>query len=431
VKPGVDPEMTVFGRISRRRFVSLGLAAVGTFLAACRSPLGSSTPESASMALGSPTSLPTKTPTPIPLSPTASLTATSVSPSPTPAVPPSPNPTATAALTPTQEPTLAATMPPTVTSVPATSTRPPRPTAAPSLPLARTEFTAHWPDADKSRVVLVRHGEVWSDGVPDPARVRQMLDDGMRTLASTADVQAVWQALFEPGERVLLKVNCIAYGGPTQPAVTYAVAKRLQEAGLRAEDILIFDRTDHELQSAGYALNDGGAGVQCHGAKGEGSEVSLTQAPVRFFQEIDNCDAIINLPTPKQHGGAGISVSLKNHYGSVNQPGRLHGDWCDPAIAELNAQDNIRNKTRLILGAALKVSPADWNRPKREDALLLSFDPVALDTVARDILVRHRQALGLDTGFLVDGSRHLATAQALGLGATDASRIDLQEVLLG
>ena len=226
-------------------------------------------------------------------------------------------------------------------------------------------------------------------------------------------------------------MNCIAYGGPTQPAVTYAVAERLEAAGLRSEDILIFDRTDHELQSAGYAVNEGGAGVQCHGARGEGSEAPLTQARVRFFQEIDDCDAIINLPTPKQHGGAGISVSLKNHYGSVNQPGRLHDDWCDPAIAELNAQENIRDKTRLIVGAALKVSPADWNRPKREDALLLSFDPVALDTVARDILVRHRQALGLDTGFLVGGARHLATAQALGLGATEASRIDLQEVQLG
>jgi hypothetical protein len=279
--------------------------------------------------------------------------------------------------------------------------------------------------------VLVRNSGVWADGVPDPARVLQMLDDGMRTLTGTADVQAVWRALFEPGEKVLLKVNCIAYGGPTQPAVTYAVAERLQTAGLRAEDILVFDRTDHELQSAGYALNEGGSGLQCHGSRGKGSEAPLTQARVRFFQEIDNCDAIINLPTPKQHGGAGISVALKNHYGSVNEPGRLHGTWCDPAIAELNAQDNLRNKTRLIVGAALKVSPADWNQPKREDALLLSFDPVALDTVARDILVRHRQALGLNTGFLVDGARHLATAQALGLGTSDSNRIDLQEVLQG
>jgi hypothetical protein len=124
-------------------------------------------------------------------------------------------------------------------------------------------------------------------------------------------------------------------------------------------------------------------------------------------------------------------VSLKNHYGSVNQPGRLHGNWCDPAIAELNAQDNIRKKTRLIVGAALNVSPADWNRPERENALLLSFDPVALDTVARDILARHRESLGLDTGILFDGARHLATAESLGLGTTDANHIDLREVVLG
>lgn len=290
---------------------------------------------------------------------------------------------------------------------------------------------AHWPAVDMSRVVLVRHGGVWSDGVANPVLVRQMLDAGMRTLARTDDLQAIWQALFQPDERVLLKVNCIAYGGPTQPAVAYAVANRLQEAGLRAENLLIFDRTDHELQAAGFELNEGGIGVQCHGARGDGTEAALTQARVRFFQEVDDCDAIVNLPTPKQHGGAGISVALKNHYGSVNQPGKLHGNWCDPAIAELNAQDAIRQKTRLIVGAALKVSPADWNRPERENALLLSFDAVALDTVARDILVRHRQALGLDTGFLVDGTRQLATAQALGLGTADASHIDLQEVLLG
>jgi hypothetical protein len=157
----------------------------------------------------------------------------------------------------------------------------------------------------------------------------------------------------------------------------------------------------------------------------------LSQARVRFFQEVDTCDAIINLPTPKQHSGAGISVSLKNHYGSINRPGALHGTWCDPAIAELNAQPPIRDKTRLVVGAALNVSPRDWNQPVRENALLLSFDPVALDTVGRDILVRHREASGNSSGFLVDGARHLRTAQSLNLGATEAHLIDLLEVELG
>lgn len=279
--------------------------------------------------------------------------------------------------------------------------------------------------------MAVRHSAVWAGADPDPAIVLQMLDDGLRALTDLYDVRAIWRALFAPEERVLLKVNCIAYGGPTQPAVTYAVAQRLQDAGLRAENILIFDRTDHELTSAGYSLNDGSPGVQCHGSRGDGTEATLSQARVRFFQEVDACDALINLPTPKQHGTAGISVSLKNHYGSVNRPGALHGNLCDPAIAELNAQPNLRDKTRLVVGAALNVSPEDWNRPVRENALLLSFDPVALDTVARDILVHHRQARSMDTGFLVEGARHLRTAQSLGLGASDGDLIDLREVVLG
>jgi len=141
--------------------------------------------------------------------------------------------------------------------------------------------------------------------------------------------------------------------------VTYAVAGRLQDAGLRAENLLIFDRTDRELESAGYTLNEGASGVQCHGTRGDGVEIALSQAHVRFFQEIEACDAIVNLPTPKQHGGARMSVALKNHYGSINKPGALHGNWCDPAIAELNAQPTLRDKTRLIVGAALNVSPCD------------------------------------------------------------------------
>jgi hypothetical protein len=321
-------------------------------------------------------------------------------------------------------------LPPDYTAVPATPTSPPVPTSEAASAPSRAALMAHWPETDTSRVVLVRNGSVWDDDTPNPAAVLQMLDTGIDALADTSDALAVWRALFDPSERVLLKVNCIAYGGPTQPAVTYAVAQRLQDAGLAAENILIFDRTDHELESAGYTLNEGGPGVQCHGTRGDGSEAALSQATVRFYQEFDAYDAIINIPTPKEHGTAGISVSMKNHYGSINRPGALHGGRCDPAIAELNAQPIIRKKTRLMVGAALKVSPADWNRPEREDALLLSFDPVALDTVARDILVRHRQEKGMSVDSLIKGAPQLSSAQSLGLGATGTELIDLREVAL-
>lgn len=322
-------------------------------------------------------------------------------------------------------------LPPTYTPVPATPTDPPGPTAEPASTPDRAALMAHWPETAASRVVLVRHSGVWNGDEPDPSTVLQMLDTGLNTLTGISDTLSIWRALFDTSERVLLKVNCISYGGPTQPAVTYAVAQRLQEAGLTPENILIFDRTDRELESAGYTVNDGGSGVQCRGQRGSGTEAALSQSTVRFYQEFDDCDAIINIPTPKQHSMAGISVAMKNHYGSIDRPGALHGSRCDPAIAELNAQPTIRDKTRLIVGAALNVSPGDWNQPEREDALLLSFDPVALDTVARDILVHHRQNKGMGVNPLIEGAPQLSTAQALKLGATDAEMIDLQEVILG
>jgi hypothetical protein len=427
---------------SRRTFVGLILGTVGSFLAACRSasnvpalpatapleaavsPTATSGPAKVtSVPLGVTHSSPTSSSTASPLPPTASPTSP----------PPSDTPPSLSPSAPT-----ATDLPPTYTPVPATPTSPPLPTATPTVRpneppvLNRATLMAHWPVTQVSRVVLVRHDGVWSgSGVADPGIVSQMLDAGLSTLTDVPDALAVWRVLFEPGERVLLKVNCIAYGGPTQPIVAYTVAQRLIDAGLPGENVLIFDRTDNELASSGYSLNEGGPGVRCHGSRGVGTEISLSQARVRFFREFDEVDAIVNLPTPKQHSGAGVSVAMKNHYGSVDRPGALHGALCDPAIAELNAQPNIQAKTRLIVGAALNVSPGDWNRPERENALLLSFDPVAHDTVARDILVRHRQAMGLSTRPLVEGARHLQTAQSLGLGATDAGLIDLREVTLG
>lgn len=344
--------------------------------------------------------------------------------------------------------------PPTATDAPATATLAPDPTSASPTAMGegpsagppaheeaagtrestaspdRASLTAHWPETTASRVVQVRHRGLAAGDRPDSDVVLEMLDAGLCELAECTDSMEAWRLLFDPSDRVLLKVNCISAGGPTQPAVTYAIAERLVGAGLASERVLIFDRLDYELEAAGYALNDGLPGVQCHGSKGPGSEAVLSQGSVRFHKEIDACDAIINVPTPKQHGMAGVSVSLKNHYGSINTPAALHGNACDPGIAELNAQQPIRGKTRLIVGAALRVTSGHWDQPEPDGSLLLSFDPVALDTVARDMLVRRRVEAGQSAEHLIQRSIHLETAQGLGVGATNPERIDLREIEL-
>lgn len=325
-------------------------------------------------------------------------------------------------------------LPPTYTPVPATPASPPSPTAtlAPSVPLdaSRSALMAHWPAAGTSRVVKVHRSGAWAGADTAQDTVLQMLDDGISTLTGVADPLSVWKALFNAGDRVLLKVNCIDASLPTPPILTYAVAQRLIDAGLTPENILIFDRTDRELESSGYTLNESGPGIRCHGALGDGTEAALSQATVRFFKEFDECDAVINLPLPRSHPFAGITISLKNHYGSVNQPMRLHDNSCE-ATADLNAQPNLLDKTRLIIGSALLVASGNWRNPETEDSLLFSFDPVAHDTVARDILVSYREAQGQAAGSLIDVPQYLQRAQSLNIGATDANLIELLEVNQG
>ncbi len=332
-------------------------------------------------------------------------------------------------------PTIATNIP-TATNVPTAiqqtiATNVPPATSAPSVPPdpARAALMAHWPATGTSRVVKVHRSGTWAGADTAQETVLQMLDDGLSTLTGVADKPAAWKALFNPGDRVLLKVNCIDYSLPTPPVVTYAVAQRLIDAGLSPENILIFDRTDRELEASGYKINKDGPGIRCHGAQGDGSEAALSQATVRFYKEFDECDAVINLPLPRSHPFAGITVALKNHYGSVNQPMRLHGNSCE-AAADLNAQPNIRDKTRLIVGSALLVASGNWHSPETEDSLLFSFDPVAHDTVARDILVRNREAQGQNSGSLVNVSRYLQTAQSLNLGTNDSTKIELIEKTL-
>ena len=118
-----------------------------------------------------------------------------------------------------------------------------------------------------------------------------MLNAGVGALTDSTDIARVWCTLFDRAERVL-KVNCIAASGPTQPALGCAVAERLQDAGVVPENLLIFDRLDYELKAAGYTLNDRGPGLQCRETRGIGCELVLTQATVWFSQELETAPTL-------------------------------------------------------------------------------------------------------------------------------------------
>jgi hypothetical protein len=277
-------------------------------------------------------------------------------------------------------------------------------------------------------VSLVQH-----DGVGDGDQilsqvVLEMLDAALTQLTGIHDAAAAWSVLFDPRETVGIKVNTISRY-TTTPQVAYAVAQRLQEAGVPAEQIVLFDRSEGELRSRGFTLNADGPGVRCRGPRGWDEPATVAGTTQRVHDVMLSCDALINLPALKQHGTSGFTSAMKNHYGTIDNPGRLHVGQCDPGIPELNALPVIRDKTRLIVGDFIRSCPYDWNRMTRENLIAMSFDPVAFDWVARQVLVDRRTVDGRSAGDIAGMSHYVESAVAMGLGAGEGN-IEMRKISL-
>lgn len=281
---------------------------------------------------------------------------------------------------------------------------------------ARADLLAHYPQASKSVVSVVHHaGVLDGDQVRVPV-VLQMLDAAITQLTGIGDARAAWRALFDPGEVIGIKVNTISRY-TTSPQTAYALAQRLQDAGIPAQQIIVFDRTDRELVDRGFTLNPDGPGVRCRGARSWDETVTVAGSTQHLHDVLLSCDALINLPALKDHGTSDFTSAMKNHYGTVDAPDRLHGGNCDPAIAELNALPVIRDKTRLIVGDWLRICPYDWNRMTPEGLIAMSVDPVAHDFAARQVLFERTQADGRPRQHILGLSHYLDTAVQMKLGA--------------
>jgi hypothetical protein len=289
------------------------------------------------------------------------------------------------------------------------------------------------PDLTSGRVVHAHHTAVWEGDSLAPASLQEMIDGAITTLTGLDDAGAAWKALFDSRERVAIKVNTIRGSDfQTRPPLVMAVTQRLQEIGITAEQIVIFDRSTDELLAAGYSINRDGPGVRCYGTDNNYvAGWTIMDTDIRLSQILLDCDALINMPIIKQHGIAGISFAMKNHYGTFDKPGSFHGGRIARGLAELNALPPIKDRTRLIIGDALTVSTRNWSSGVIGDSILMSFDPVAHDTAGLGVY----SAVMVSENLNPDGAIHLASGwlangAELGLGTHDPDNIDLMEITL-
>jgi hypothetical protein len=215
-----------------------------------------------------------------------------------------------------------------------------------------------------------------------------------------------------------------------------AIAGRLQNAGVPAEQIVIFDRSSLELEQADYTINKDGPGVRVYGTDGGYTGGwKLLEDKIKLSNILLNCDALINVPVLKIAYGPGLSFGMKNHYGTFDAPALFHRPKFGRSIAELNALAPLKERTRLVIGDLLTPTTHNdlysYQIVGLNDTLLMSFDPLAQEALGLQIAVDTLTAAGEDPKMTIkEATPWLENSAALGLGTNNPKNIDIVEVKL-
>ncbi|HEX8713151.1 MAG TPA: DUF362 domain-containing protein [Terracidiphilus sp.] len=293
-----------------------------------------------------------------------------------------------------------------------------------------------------SSVVVARDAGLRLQGSqPDEQGVLTLLDKAMAAYTGREKPLEAWQRVIPRGRVIGLKVNGLGGRGiSTHAALVHAICERLQQAGVPADNIIVWDRNARDLAACGMSINSERGRVRCYGSDLAGfaeQPVQCGAVQLRLSKILTrDCDMVISVPILKDHSMSGLTFSMKNMYGVVDKPFLLHANNCNPGVADVNALSVVRDKVRLTIGDVLTsvyeggpvFSPEHfW----RANTLVVGEDRVAVDHTALQLLDRKRVETGLPT--LKDDGReplYIATAadSAHRLGTNDPRQIRVVEV---
>jgi uncharacterized protein (DUF362 family) len=270
-------------------------------------------------------------------------------------------------------------------------------------------------------------------GTVNLGQLRELLGKAVCAAMGTDQPVAGFRRLFHPTDVVGIKVNTLAGKGlSTHPELVQLLAEWLVQSGVPSNQIVVWDRSDRELEAAGFQLNRETSGVRCQGTNDDYDWTPREWgANGSCFARLlcSELTALINVGLVKDHDLSGISAGMKNLYGVIHNPNKYHDNGCSPYLAQLSASPLIRDKLRLTildgLIAQCHGGPARsprWAWPW--GGVLVSTDPVAIDAVAHHIIEERRRQVSLQS--LAEEGREpkwLEVAAELGLGEARLERI--------
>jgi hypothetical protein len=270
----------------------------------------------------------------------------------------------------------------------------------------------------ESTIIRVSNSEaVDNTGGKDDVNLRasvieEMVNEGIKQLTGKKRVEDAWSAIIpDPTKKMAIKVNCQITGIFTKGKIVKAVTDGIVARGVNPNNIVIYDLRDNGFIYAGLRKNLGeGIKAGTCDELGGFSWIQWFGFPLkkdrnRFCKVLAGegeygCDYLINMPVLKSLDGySGVSISLKNHFGSISDCSNLHRKIHD-SIAALNASELIVGKTRLILADGIFTSYKWVNGRSQEfvettNQLLFGTDPVAIDYLGWMSIEHLRRRRGL------------------------------------
>jgi len=308
-------------------------------------------------------------------------------------------------------------------------------------------FSAEAASSD-STVVIARDSTVIDDNLKSNyAIIRKMLDDSLMKLAGTRNSTDAWKKYFRTDDIVGIKINTLSGKMmSSSPELVMAIVEGLRSA--KVKDILIWDKSDDDLQRAGYKINRKSTNdPRCFGTLpdiGYENDVTVYESVAsRLSRILSYCTAFVNVPVLKHHTMAGVTLSLKNWFGAINNPHKYHFEMKGDSkvhvasckyIPDLNSMifSQLGKKQLVICDAIMAQydSGPGYTPGKtwKYSGLILSTDPVALDRIGTQIIEKRRQTAGLEP--LAKTGREpeyisIASDRYHNLGTDDISKIDL------
>jgi len=324
------------------------------------------------------------------------------------------------------------------------------------------------------QVVNVDTGTAFAAGNLDGSKVRTALNRGLSELTGEKDMRAAWRQFVSPSDTVGIKVNPIGEKIlSTKPEVVEAIIEGLLAAGVAKANIVIWDRRHFQLAEAGFTPGRF-PGIRILGTETKGpngdfwdpkgelwSKDNIDREALPYVAEAEQkydwetmpyminegkhsyftrlvtsiCTKIINVPILK-NAGPTVTCCLKNlSYGSLSNTGRLHALWMK-SVAEPCAFPCLRDRVVLNIADGLQscYDGGPGANPKfiyDANVMLFGTDPVAVDAVAHDFIIKERTARKIQQLEGKKQSEFLYIAEGLGLGVAAREKIKVRDISLG